>query len=246
VNTLSRVAVAMTLLVLLPAQALAQSAPAKPQVVVVQQPAPAAPAKPQVVVQTSSAPAAPAPAALPTPKLTLQLPAAANLGETLKVQVNLTGPDGAPINAAAIDLSTAATFLNTQSSVVVAHGVTDGAGNATVEWQPRSTGSLPFTAAFGGNSRFGHVTSNATLVVKGDSQLYQQQAGVVLPGLNAAPGSTAMATLTQPAPGLWPRVSGWPLVVVLAIVWSLYGRAVWNLFGIARGGEPETVTGGIR
>jgi hypothetical protein len=102
------------------------------------------------------------------------------------------------------------------------------------------------TATFGGNSRWAAATASATLLVRGDSQLYQQQAGVVVPGLNAAPGSTAMASVAGPVPSPWPKISGWPLVVVLAIVWSLYGRAIWSLFRIARGREPEAATGGIQ
>jgi hypothetical protein len=287
VNTLCRLAVVIIASVVLPAQALAQSAttptaPAKAAVVAVQRSAPAptdaqvvvqqtpaAPAKPQVVVQTNTAPAqvsvqtssAPAPvvvqtsgaaaaatgsAALPKPTLTVDLPTNATLGETLSVQAALVGPDGAPIRGADIDVSTSATFLNTQSSVAVGHGVTDAQGSTSIAWEPRSTGNLTLTATFGGNSRLGAATANATLIVRGDAQLYQQQAGVVLPGLNAAPGSTAMASLAGPVASPWPRISGWPLVVVLTIVWLLYGRAVWGLFTIARGREPEAATGGTQ
>lgn len=245
-NTVGRLVLVLTASFLLPVQALAQSAPPpKPQVVVQTSSPPA-----QVVVQGNSAPAAPVPAeipaALPKPTLSLQLPTSVMLGETLKAQVALSGPDGAPINGAAIDVSTAVTFLNTQSNVIVGQGHTDSAGVASVEWEPRSTGNLTLTAAFGGNNRFAAATANATLVVRGDSQLYEQQAGVVVPGLNAAPGSTAMAALPPAQISPWPKLSGWPLVVVLAIVWSLYGRAVWNLFRIARAGEREPATGGAR
>jgi hypothetical protein len=58
--------------------------------------------------------------------------------------------------------------------------------------------------------------------------LYQQQAGVLLPGLNAPPGQNQLA-------GVVPHwfLSGWPIAAVLLVVWSLYGTAAWFLGEIA-------------
>ncbi len=253
---------------LLPAQALAQAAPGGPApgkaVVVVQTSTSSAPAAvvqtttssaPAVVVQTttstapasvvvqtstSSAPTAPAPkpADLPKPNLTIDVPAAATLGRTLTIQVNLVDPDGAPVDGATVDFATSATFLNTQSSVVFDHAVTNAQGSASIDWQPRSDGNVTLTASFAGDKRAAAANANATVQVSGDRQLYQQQAGVVLPGLNAAPPLTETAALA-PVASPWPRMSGWPLVLVLAIVWSLYARAVGSLFAIARGQAPK-------
>ncbi|HEX8968557.1 MAG TPA: hypothetical protein VF937_11790 [Chloroflexota bacterium] len=259
----ARVAVVLAAGVLLPGQALAQSAPTTTPpvkaVVVVQQPSAPAQAQPQpqapgspkaqVVVQTSSTNGAPAPtarpAALPMPNLTLEAPAAANLGQTLSVRVVLVGPGGAPVKGAPVDFSTSANFLNTPGSIVFAHALTDAQGTASVDWQPRSDGSLTLNAAFAGDKRFAAATASAAVDVTGDQQLYEQQAGVVVPGLNAAPAFTRTAALA-PAASPWPRLSGWPLVAVLVIVWSLYARAVLVLFTIARGGEPKAATGAIR
>jgi hypothetical protein len=211
------------------------------------QSAPAAPAKPVVVVvqqKPGGAPAAPAPApnasALPAPTLTLDAPATANLGATLPIRAVLAAPDGQPVAGAAVDFSSSASFLNTTGKIVFAHAVTDSLGAASVEWQPRSGGSIKLDATYAGDQRFATAKTTAAVEVKGDQQLYQQQAGVVLPGLNAAPAFTRTAALA-PVANPWPRISGWPLVVVLLIVWSLYARAVSCLFTIARGRESTPV-----
>ena len=243
---LARVVFALAASLLLPAQALAQSAPGTTSpvkaAVVVQ--------KSQVVVQTSGAPAAPAapaakPVGLPAATLTVDVPQSAYLGETVRVQVALVGPDGSPVNGATVDFSTAATFLNTPGNVVFAHAVTDARGTASIDWQPRSDGSLNLNVSFAGDKHLAAANTKAIVEVKGGQQLYQQQAGVVLPGLNAAPALTATAALA-PVASPWPKVSGWPLVVVLLIVWSLYARAVTSLFTIARGRAPTIATGAAR
>jgi hypothetical protein len=243
----------------LPAQALAQAAPAAPQpakAVVVQQSAPAAqpaaPAKAAVVVQTGSAaapttpapPAVPAaqPAAQPTPSLTLSVPPTANLGENSTLKAVLLDPAGAPLNGAAVDFASTAKFLNTNGSVLFAHSVTDAQGTATVDWQPRSEGSVTLSATFAGDKRFAGAKATATLQINSDRQLYQQQAGVTVPGLNAAPPISTMVAIA-PIVSPLPRLSGWPLVVVLLVVWSLYARAVVGLFRIA-GGRPPVATAG--
>jgi hypothetical protein len=145
----------------------------------------------------------------------------------------LVGPDGKPVTGAAIDLSTTAKFLNTDGSVVFAHAVTDAQGAVSIDWQPRSDGSLSVTASFAGDKRFAAAKANASVNVGGDQSLYQQQAGVAVPGLNATPAFTQTAALARVV-SPWPRLSGWPLVVVLLVVWSLYARAVAFLFTIAR------------
>ena len=56
-------------------------------------------------------------------------------------------------------------------------------------------------------------------------ELYVQTAGVQVPGLNEPPvaaDATAKGGFAQLLAGLWPRLSGWPIALVLLIVWSLY------------------------
>jgi hypothetical protein len=241
---------AVLLLAGVPAQALAQTAPPAPQpakaVVVVQQapsPAqPAAPGKAQVIVQTPgpAAPAVPASssAAQPKPELTLSVPATANLDANIVLRAVLVDANAKPVSGAALDFASTAKFLNTAGSVVFAHSVTDTQGTASVDWQPRSAGSLSLTASFAGDQHLGAVTATAVVQVGGDQPLYQQQAGVSVPGLNAAPRISTMVSLT-PTVNPWPRLSGWPVVIVLLIVWSLYARVVLFMFTLARGHAPQ-------
>jgi hypothetical protein len=160
----------------------------------------------------------------------------------LLIRAVLAGPDGQPVDRGAVDFSTSASFLNTTGKVVFAHAVTNSQGAVSVDWQPRSAGSIKVDAIFAGDQRFASAKTTAAVEVKGDQQLYQQEAGVVLPGLNSAPAFTRTAALA-PVANPWPRISGWPLVVVLLIVWSLYARAVSCLFTIARGRESTLVGG---
>ena len=224
---------------LLPAQVLAQSAPGSTP------PAKAA----VVVVQTSGAQTAPAPAvkpaALPTPSLSLALPAVVQLGETASLGVSLRDAEGAPISGAAVDFSTSVNFLNTDGSIMIGRAVTDSDGRALIEWEPRSNGTVTVDAAFAGDRRFAAARASATVAIQGAQQLYQQHAGVVLPGVNTAPLFTRTAALA-PVVSPWPKLSGWPVVVVLLIVWSLYARAISALFTIARDTQPTLTRRAVR
>jgi hypothetical protein len=242
---------ASLLLAALPAQALAQAAPAAPpspmqspaKVEVVVQPP--APGKAQVVVQSPGG-AAPAtkPVGLPTPQLLFVAPPPTKLGEVVTLRAKLADPDGKPISGAAIDFSSPERFLNTDGAVGLAQAVTDAQGTAAADWQARSDGSLTLTASFAGDKRFMGARATAAVEISGDGSLYEQQAGVRVPGLNGAP----VAVMVDVSPSLspWPRLSAWPLVVVLVIVWSLYARAVSLIFTIARGSRPTSSTKAIR
>ncbi len=231
VRTLMGVAV---LLLAAPGPVLAQAAPgARPaaQATVVTKPA-----RPAVVVQQPSTPPAGAPtpapratpaAALPTPKLTFTPPHAANLGDDVTMEATLVAPSGAPIAGATIAFTSGETFLNATGSLPVAQAVTDKQGVASAAWQPRVSGQSQLTVSFAGNKQYKAAKTTSTVDVSGDRQLYDQEAGVRIPGLNTAP-------IPQLA-GAWPKLSAWPLVLTLLIVWSLYGRAVALLFRIARG-----------
>jgi hypothetical protein len=75
--------------------------------------------------------------------------------------------------------------------------------------------------------------------VSGDSQLFVQSAGVRVPGLNEAP-QTGTVVLGQPNEllqaigGLWPALSGWPIALVLLVIWSLYIFVAYLVTRIAR------------
>ena len=156
------------------------------------------------------------------------------LGETVTLQAKLVGVGGAPIPKARIDFTTNTRFLQASGDTVLAEATTDATGLAVAQFVARQNGTLTFTAVFAGDSTYAASTGTAQVTVTGNQQLYQQQAGVLLPGLNAPPGQNQLA-------GVVPHwfLSGWPIAAVLLVVWSLYGSAVLFMSQIpALGGEP--------
>jgi Bacterial Ig-like domain (group 3) len=150
------------------------------------------------------------------------------LGETVTLQAKLVGVGGAPIPKARIDFTTNTSFLLATGDMVLAVTTTDATGMAVAQFVARQNGTLTFTAVFAGDSTYAASTGSAQVTVTGNQQLYQQQAGVLLPGLNAPPGQNQLA-------GVVPHwfLSGWPIAAVLLVVWSLYGTAAWFLGEIA-------------
>jgi Ni/Fe-hydrogenase subunit HybB-like protein len=159
-------------------------------------------------------------------KMVMALPAEAHIGQTISAQARLQDQSGAPVVKAQIKFTVTLGFLGSSTRVVLADAITDTAGEVTVEFDIRTEGTHEVRAAFGGNDQ--HAFSNATakIVVAGTEQLYVQRAGVRIPGLNEAPVIGEQASpqggFAELVAGLWPRLSGWPIALVLIVVWSLY------------------------
>lgn len=157
--------------------------------------------------------------------MAIAVPANANLGQRVSLQARLVSASG-PIAKAKVSFVIPTTFLNNSGDVVVAEAVTDSDGLAATDFEARSTGSLNVKAQFRGDDRYAASEASAPVEVAGSQQLYVQEAGIQLGGLNAAPiGQT----------GAWPHwaLSGWPIAAVLIIVWSLYGTAVYFMSRIS-------------
>lgn len=165
--------------------------------------------------------------------ISIAVPGNARLGQTVTLQARMIDSTGALVANAQIEFVSPATFLGTSGDVVIAEATTDKAGLATAQWQVRRTGTLTVRAEYRGDSRYAPSQASAQIAVTGSQQLYVQQAGVQIPGLNTAP-TPAMA-------GLWPRLSGWPIALALLIVWSLYGATVFLIFRIAFAAHPGDV-----
>jgi hypothetical protein len=141
-----------------------------------------------------------------------------------------------PIPRERIDFTTNAKFLQTTGDMVLASGTTDATGVAVAQFVARQTGPLTISAAFAGDDTFAAAKGDAGVTVTGNQQLYTQQAGVSLPGLNGGPGQDPTAEVVPH----W-FLSGWPIAAVLLVVWSLYGTAVLFMSEIpALGGRSAT------
>jgi hypothetical protein len=162
----------------------------------------------------------------PASAISLGAPTTATLGQTVTLQAVLVDDQGTPIAKAPVYFVVPMSFLNTDSDVVVAQGLTDSNGLVSTTWQVRSSGTLAISAQFRGDEQHGASTASAQLVVTGDQQLYIDDQGVLVPFLSTAP-IPALA-------GFWPRLTPWPVVLALVIVWSLYGRVAFMLFSMVR------------
>jgi hypothetical protein len=140
----------------------------------------------------------------------------ASVGDVVTLQARLVDSSGFPIGKANVEFVVPLTFLDGQDDVVVASALTNQEGLAVATWQVRSTGDLTVKARFSGNQTYAGSTASTSVNSTGDDQLYVPTAGVQIPGVNEGP-----------------LPSAWPVVLILVVVWSLYGVAAAQLFRIA-------------
>ncbi len=173
--------------------------------------------------------------------LAAAVPSEARLGQTVELRARLLDSSGAPVAKALVVFSASLSFLSDEGEVVLADARTGADGIATARVAVRTEGGLDVTAAFRGDERYTPSSAAGRIVVSGDVQLFSERAGVVLPGLNRAPlAGGASAGLTSGLAGLWPALSGWPVALVLMIIWSLYGSVVVLVFRIVRDAKAGT------
>lgn len=169
------------------------------------------------------------------------------LGEPLTVQAVLADSQGRPISGATIYFTTQARFLSRSDDVVLAQAVTNLNGQAVSQFIDNEAGTLALTAEYRGDARY--AASNATIQVAaaGEQQLYVEHIGVDVPAISLLPMTAQVSYLQSPfrsisrfADSLWPATTGWPLLIVLLLVWSMYllaVRFVWRL--AALGSQPD-------
>ena len=176
-------------------------------------------------------------------RITAAISPQAELGQKIEAQARLVDSAGAPIAKATVIFATPLTFLEGSNDVVLAEAVTDKSGVANAEFELRTSGAITIHAAFRGDDRYAPSTASAPITITGDTQLYVQRAGVRIPGMNVAP-QLAPVVLGAPSAGilpaiarLWPAMSGWPIALVLIVVWSLYGLVALLVARISRAEE---------
>lgn len=126
--------------------------------------------------------------------------------------------------------------------MTLADATTDKGGIATAEIALRTEGSLQVSATFKGDAQHAPSSASAAMAVQGGGQLYAQAVGVKLPGINEAPAAPGTsAALVPGVASLWPRLSGWPIALVLMSVWSLYASVVVVLFRIVQAARKAAV-----
>ncbi len=164
--------------------------------------------------------AAPAWAADPV-TLQLQAPEQVTLGEEASVSAVLADGQGTPVRGATIILWSAGSFLSTGGAIELGRAATDAQGRATFTYQARSEGALTLNASFPGDSRHASAQASSEVKVQGSFQLYQEEAGVQVPGITV-----------------------WLLVGLLGGVWSTYLTVMVLLTLIAREGPKAPLGAG--
>ena len=175
-------------------------------------------------------------------------PAESNLGETLTVQAVLADSRGHPISKVLIYFTTDTTFLSKKSDVILAQAVTNANGQAVAHFVNGLSGPLTVRAEFRGDNQYAPSTATTQINTAGSGQVYVEHIGVDIPGFNVPPVSAPVASvqslqqqnILQFIKNLWPAMMGWPVAVVLLLVWSMYLLTVKFVFRIAAlGHEPE-------
>lgn len=178
--------------------------------------------------------------------LVVAVPAQVPLGATVEVRARLNDATGAPIARERVRFTAPLAFLQGSSEVTLADARTGADGVAVATFEARTAGDLEVSAVFDGDARYAPSSAKGRLAVSGDHQLLAQDAGVRLPGLNAGPaeipalrgGGTEVA-LVEGTSRLWPFLSGWPIALVIMVIWSLYASVALILFRIVAAARQE-------
>ncbi len=152
------------------------------------------------------------PATAEGPTITLELPPELAVGKETTLLATLSR-SGGPLPGADVMFLATVAFAGTEGEVVLGRAVTDGQGVARLTYLPRSQGEIDIHARFLGDGQLGRAEVSRAVVVRPGPQLYQEAAGVRIPGI-----------------GLW------LLVAVLACVWATYLTVMVILGMIARKG----------
>jgi len=175
-------------------------------------------------------------------QLTLTLPPRAELGERIRAQARLLDVQGAAVAGARIRVSTSQDFLGASGPMTLAEGTTDASGTLTAVFDIRIAGERDVRASYAGDAKHAASSGTARITIADGGQLYTERTGVLVPGLNEAPvfgrdpaaGNGAASFIA----GLWPQLSGWPVALVLIVVWSLYLYVAMLVARISRAEAP--------
>lgn len=156
---------------------------------------------------------APAVAQSPEAILDLQFPRSGAVGEELPLRARLTGADGEPIPGAEIGFFSLAEFAGASGEIELGRATTDETGLATLAYVPRREGELKIAVRLPAGDGHGAATAMAAVTVQPGPSVYEESAGVRVPGVNV-----------------------WLLVGVLGAVWCTYVTVMVLLAIIARRG----------
>lgn len=150
-----------------------------------------------------------------TPRLEMRVPKEAELGDDVRLEARLTGPDGAPMADEPITfLSEAQWGEEFQGEMVVGVARTDADGVAVLVLSMRRSGDVSFHAELAADAEHpGVEAGEVTLEVEGTAQLITPRIGLRVPGLGV-----------------------WVLMALVAGLWGLYLLTAAHLVRVVRAG----------
>ncbi len=149
----------------------------------------------------------------------------ATAGQPVQLQARVTSDAGDAVSGATVTFTTRESFDGVSGAAEIARAVTNNDGVATASYTPRDAGNEDITVDYAapGDSTPEQGTMTLAVAPAAPGQLYQQQAGLRVPGLNA-----------------------WLIIAVASLIWAiLFGVAV-TVVRIARAGSaPEEAPGAV-
>jgi hypothetical protein len=146
------------------------------------------------------------------------------LGDRVTVRVGVTDGQGGPVAGAIVVLLSPASFGATSGEMRLGQVTTDDLGWASFTYEARREGQQTLIARFPGNEGYAPAEASLDISVYGSTQLYQQEAGVRVPGIGV-----------------------WLLVFLLSAFWCVYLVVMGHITLIAReGGKAPLASGGGR
>lgn len=152
-------------------------------------------------------------AAGPT-QVELQVEPEVGLGERVTARVAVRDEAGKPVAGAGVVLLSPASFGPARGEMRLGQVKTNAQGQAIFTYQARREGQQTLVARFLGDSRYAPGEASAAFTVRGSAQLYEERAGVKLPGVGV-----------------------WILIVLLMAFWSVFLVVMALITLIAREGQ---------
>lgn len=149
--------------------------------------------------------------------LELYLPPENSIGQEMVIEARLTDAEGVAVPGAEVVFQREVAFMNTSDTLTLGQAITDEEGWASLTVLPRSEGQMSINAEFAGSEQHGPASINAETWIQTGPQLYVEEAGVQVPGINVS-----------------------LLVGIMGTVWIVYASVMLLIWLIAHeGSRPQ-------
>ncbi|MBI4294626.1 MAG: Ig-like domain repeat protein [Chloroflexi bacterium] len=134
-----------------------------------------------------------------TTTLTLDTPDQAAFGSPVTLKARLQDNAGQSVAKATVRFYSPASFLSGAGLMRIGEAVTSEQGVAVIDYVSRRNGQIEIMAEFEGDSSYGPSQAAVSIMVEGNRQLYEAEAGIRVP-----------------------FISKWFLVAILSAIWGTF------------------------